>query len=318
MKAYIYNQYGPADVLELDDFAMPKIEADQVLVRIKAVGLNPVDYKIRSGDLKLFTGKKFPKQIGADLAGVVEKVGKNVTTFQVGDEVFGMLDAMKGGAYAEFAAVSENALAYKPQSISFEEAAGLPVAALTALHGLHTFGKVKENMKVLVNGSSGGVGTFAVQIAKAFGAHVTAVCSTRNIAQAKELGTDEIIDYTKDNIFKTAEKYDIFFDAVGSKSFLKVRKYLNINGLYTTTLPGPSSMLTLPFVPLLGSKKLKMIMISPKNADFKTLSFMIGEEKIKTVIDKVYPFNEAVEAQEYLETGKAQGKVILSLESEKE
>lgn len=318
MKALMYKEYGKADVLEFNDLAMPEVGENQVLVRVKAAGLNPVDYKVRNGDLKMFTGKKFPKQIGADLSGVVETVGKGVSTFQVGDEVFGLADAMKGGACAEFAIVPEIALAYKPQSISFKDAAGLPVAALTALRGLHTQGKLKEGMKVLINGSSGGVGTFAVQMAKAFGAEVTAVCSTRNKTQAKELGADDVIDYTKENIFSSGNKFDIIFDAVGNQSFLKVRKYLKIGGVYTTTLPTASSIFTLPFVPLLGSKKLKIIMISAKNADFKTLSFLIGEQKIKTIIDEVYPFSDAVEALKYLETGKATGKVILSLEDSDE
>jgi len=235
MKAVFYNRYGSPDVLEIGELEKPTINDDEILVKAYASSVNPVDWKIRKGSLKIFTGKKFPKGVGADTVGTVVEVGEKVTGFDIGDEVYGKLSGFNGSACAEFIVAKPEDLAHKPKNLDYNEAAAVPLAALTAYQSLINQGGITKSSKVLVNGCSGGVGHFAVQIAKAMGADVTGVCSTKNVKLSKELGADKVIDYTKENVTDNDVKYDIFFDAVANQSYGKIKPILNKNGRYVTT-----------------------------------------------------------------------------------
>ncbi|MEN8155299.1 MAG: NAD(P)-dependent alcohol dehydrogenase, partial [Acidobacteriota bacterium] len=237
MKAVAYNKYGAPDVLEITEKNKPELPADKILVKVKASSVNPVDYKIRRGDMKALTGKIFPKLAGSDFAGVVEDKGSAVEDFRKGDKVYGFMNPMKGGAYAEFIIVDPEKTALMPDNLSFEEAASMPVAALTALQALSYLGNVKEGTSVLINGATGGVGSFAVQIAKALGAEVTGLCSGKNMEFCKKLGADNVFDYSKDGLAGSGKKFDVFFDAAAKTNFSKSKMYLKKRGIYITTIP---------------------------------------------------------------------------------
>jgi len=226
MKAVIINRYGSPDVLQYQDVELPQIKRDQLLVRVHAASVNPIDWKIRKGMLRLFTGNSFPMILGFDVSAEVVEVGQSVTQFKPGDLIYARLDQLPGGAYAEYAAVAAKVAALKPENLTHEEAAAVPLAALTALQALRDEGGLQPGHKVLINGSSGGVGTFAVQIAKAMAAEVTAVCSPKNIELAKTLGADHTLDYTQQDFTQDVARYDIIFDAVGNRSFAQ-RLFVN-------------------------------------------------------------------------------------------
>jgi len=312
MRVIRYYQYGPPDVLRVEKAEKPVCGAGQVLVRTKAVSINPVDYKVRSGQLKLFTGRRFPKVPGADFSGEVVEVGSNVNDFQVGDQVFGMLNAFKGGTCAEYILANPGLMALKSERIGFEDAAALPVAALTALQGLRDAGKIKEENRVLINGSSGGVGHFAVQIAKALNAHVTAVCSNRNVDFSKNLGADQVIDYTKDDPLETNEKYDIFFDVVSNTPFSKAKPVLSQKGVYIATLPAPLKILQSIYTPLTGGQTVKLSAVKTRREDFDTLTGLMNTNKLKSVISKTYPLKDIQAAHEEIESGHVRGKIVVT------
>ena len=312
MKAVFYNKYGTADVLEVGDLKKPIINDDEILVESQATSVNPVDWKIRNGSIKIFTGKKFPKGLGGDIAGKVAAVGENITEYKVGDEVYGKLSGFKGNAYAEFAVAKPGDLFRKPINLNFIQAATVPLAALTAYQALVHQGELTKSSKVLINGCSGGVGHFGLQIAKALGADVTGVCSTKNIVLAKKLGADKVIDYTEKNVIASKEKYDIFFDAVANQSYGKVKPLLNKNGRYVTTLPSVGVILN--FVTgLFSSKKAKMINVKSNPRDLQTITEMIESAKVEPIIDKIYPLEEVSNAHRHSETGRVIGKLALSI-----
>jgi len=312
MKAAFYNKYGSPDVLEIGELEKPKIKEDEILVQAYASSVNPVDWKIRKGDMKIFTGKKFPKGVGADTVGKITEVGEKVTGFNIDDEVYGKLSGFKGSAYAEFVVAKPEDLAPKPKNLGYNEAATVPLAALTAYQALVNQGGMTKNSKVLVNGCSGGVGHFAVQVAKELGADVTGVCSTKNTKLAKELGADKVIDYTKENIVKSKDKYDIIFDAVANQSYGKIKPILNKNGRYVTTLPSVGAILS-PITGLLSSKKAKMINAKSNPQDLQRITKMIENGKVKPVIEKIYPLEDVREAHRHSETGRVVGKLALSI-----
>ncbi|MDY6897559.1 MAG: NAD(P)-dependent alcohol dehydrogenase, partial [Cyanobacteriota bacterium] len=258
MKAMVIYEYGGADVLRYEEVEAPKIKPDELLVKVHAAGVNPIDWKIRKGMLKVISGNKFPMIIGFDLAGEVLEVGSQVESFRVGDEIYGSL-SVPGGAYAELAAVSQKVAAVKPANVSFEEAAALPVAALTALQSLRDKANIQPSQTVLVNGASGGVGIFAVQIAKALGAEVTGVCSSKNLDFVKSLGADFTIDYTQQDFTQNQVQYDIILDAVAKQTFDNCKKVMKPNGVYVTTLPSFQNMISIGLTSLFGSKKAKFI-----------------------------------------------------------
>jgi NADPH:quinone reductase-like Zn-dependent oxidoreductase len=325
MKAIVHCEYGGPEVLTLAELEKPVPTDKQVLVRVHAVALNPLDLMIRGLlPLRPFTGMRKPKdtRVGVDYSGTVEAVGKNVTQFKPGDEIFGGTR----GALAEYVCVlPDRGITLKPVNVTFEQAAGVPVAGLTALQGLRDKGKIKAGQKVLVNGASGGVGTFAVQIAKSFGTEVTAVCSTRNLEMVRSIGADHVIDYTKEDFTKTDQRYDLIFDLVGNHSFSERRRILTPNGLCVMGGLGGSgwhdetgARLLGELKALLGSlfttQKFVTYLANLNKADLTILSDLMREGKVTPVIDKTYKLADAAAALTYLETGRARGKVIVTLE----
>lgn len=318
MKAFLFEKYGSPDVLALKEVAKPIPNDDEVLIKVKATAVNPLDWHRLRADpfiVRFSDGLRKPKNIfiGADIAGEVEAVGKNVTQFQPGDAVYGEIGT---GGLAEYVCAVEKAIVAKPAHISFVEAAAVPVAALTALQSLRDHGQLQAGQSVLINGASGGVGTYAVQIAKAFGATVTAVCSTRNIELVRSLGADYVIDYTKKDLTKSSQKYDLILDNVGNLSVANYKHLLNDNG--TAVVAGFTKLGRMLSVIVLGglsskfgNKKIGPMLASPTQDDLLDLNELLEAGKVKSVIDKCYPFAESAEAIRYLETGRVRGKVVV-------
>ncbi|MBN2598673.1 MAG: NAD(P)-dependent alcohol dehydrogenase [Marinifilaceae bacterium] len=307
------KKYGAPDVLEIANLARPQVDHNQVLVEVYASSVNPVDWKIRKGSLKLFMRKKLPCVLGGDIAGRIVEIGKNVQFFRVGDEVFGKIDITKNGAYAEYVATSACHLALKPQKMNFEEAATLPLAGLTALQALRNMGNIRKGMSVLVNGCSGGVGSFAVQLAKAYDCKVTGVCSNRNVQFAKELGADQVVDYFEQDIVSLQEEYDIFFDVVGNQEYSKVKHILQRGGVFVTTLPSFNILLLGSIHNLVSSKKMKKIFVQESKADLELLADFVDAGLLKTYIDKSYDLIDIDKAHQYSETGRVVGKLSLKI-----
>jgi NADPH:quinone reductase-like Zn-dependent oxidoreductase len=319
MRAIIYEKYGPPDVLQLKEVEKPTPKEDEVLVKVHAASVNTLDLAMRGPFLaRIITGgllKPKVQRLGADLAGRVEAVGSTVTQFQPGDEVFG-----RGlGAFAEYVCASENKLALKPANISFEAAAAVPVAAFTALQGLRDKGQIQPGQKVLINGASGGVGTFAVQIAKSFGAVVTAVCSTRNLDQARSIGADRVIDYTKEDFTQNGQQYDLILAVNGYHPISAYKRALTPKGIYVTA--GGSlaqifqSMLLGPLVSMTGSKRIGFMGVAkPNKKDLVFIKELLEAGKVVPVIDRRYPLSETSEALRYLGEGHARAKVVITVE----
>jgi NADPH:quinone reductase-like Zn-dependent oxidoreductase len=328
IKAIVYCDYGSSDGLKLVDIAKPVPNDDQVLVKVRAASVNPYDWHFMRGKpyimRMMIGGLRKPKdtRLGVDFAGTVEAVGKNVTQFKPGDEVFGG----RSGAFAEYVCVraDRGGIALKPANITFEQAGAVQIAGLTALQAVRDKGKVQPGQKVLINGASGGVGTFAVQIAKVFGAHVTGVCSTRNVDMVKSLGADQVIDYTKEDFAKGSERYDVILDNVPNHSLSECRGVLTPNGKYVmiggggphdSPWIGPfgrviNARLMSPFI----SQEMGMMMAEVKKDDLNILADLMQSGKVTTVIDRRYKLSEVPEAIRYLEQGHARGKVVITLE----
>ncbi len=326
MKAIVYCDYGLAN-LKLENVERPTPNDDQVLVRVRAASVNPYDWHFVEGTPKIMrmmgVGLRKPKdtRLGVDFAGTVEAVGKDVTQFKPGDEVFGG----RGGAFAQYVCVrAGRAVALKPTNLTFEQAASVNIAGITALQAIRDKGKVQPGQKVLINGASGGVGTFAVQIAKSFGADVTGVCSTRNADLVRSLGADHVVDYTKEDFTKSEQRYDVILDNVTNRSLLECRRVLTPKGKYVMIggggpndqgLIGPlanpiKAMLLSPFV----SQEMGMMMADTSQKDLTILADMIQSGKVKPVIDRTYKLSEVPAAIAYLEQGHARGKVVITLE----
>ena len=311
-------------MLELRDVDKPALEDGRVLVNVRAASVNPADWhSMHGGIARLFgNGLRRPKdpRVGTDVAGRVEAVGKNVTRFRPGDEVFGACP----GSLAEFASAREDRLALKPANVSFEQAGAVAVAATTALQGLRDRGHIEAGQKVLVNGASGGVGTFAVQIAKAFGAEVTAVCSPRNVEQARALGADHVIDYTRSDFTKNGQRYDLIYDMVGNHSVSAYKRALNPGGRCVVAgagFPHLSVLRLLGFLLIaparskLGDKKVGFMGIAKLNdKDLEILKDLMATGKVAPVIDRQFSLNEAADAMRYLGEGHARGKVVVTVE----
>jgi len=324
MKAIVYRCYGSPDVLKFEDIARPTAADNEVLVKVHAAAVNPLDWHYMRGTpyiMRMDAGLGAPKnpQLGVDFAGTVEAVGRNVTRFRPGDEVFGG----RTGAFAEYVRVREDrALALKPANVTFEQAAAVPIAAITALQALRDKGRIQPGQKVLINGASGGVGTFAVQIAKSFGAEVTGVCSTRNVEMVRSLGADHVIDYTQEDFTKGGQRYDLILDNVGNHSLSEYRRVLNPKGAFVVVggpnngqwigpMIGPiKASLLSPFV----SQKLVMILAQLNKEDLTILHDLMQAGKVTPVIDRRYSLSEVPAAIRYLEEGHARGKVVISLE----
>ena len=321
MKSIVYTKYGSPDVLQLKDVEQPTPKDDEVLIKIRAASVNAYDWHFLTADIFLIRlmggGLLKPKdsRLGADVAGRIETVGRNVKQFQPGDEVFGMV---KGG-FAEYASAPESALWLKPVNTSFDEAAAIPMAAITALQGLRDEGHIQAGQKVLINGASGGVGTFAVQIAKSFDTEVTAVCSTRNLEQARSIGADHVIDYTKEDFTKNGQQYDLVFAANGYHSLSDYKRALTPKGIYVmaggTMAQIFQSMLMGSMMSETGGRKMGGVRAKQSQNDLVSIKELFEAGKVKSVIDRRYPLSEAAEALRYLGEGHARGKIVITLEN---
>lgn len=318
MKAIVYTKYGSPEVLQFKEVEKPTPRENEVLVKIYATSANAADWHLMRAEpflARLENGLLKPKnmKLGADVAGRVEAVGRNVKQFQVGDEVFGCMPLNELGGFAEYVSANEDALALKPTRLTFEQAAAVPLAAFTALQGLRDKGQIQPGQKVLINGASGGVGTFAVQIAKSFGTEVTGVCSTRNLDMVRSIGADHVADYTKEDFTQNGQKYDLIFDAVGNRSVSDYQRALSPSGI--CAVAGFTSLSRLFQFMLLGGKKVGLMETAKGNKkDLLFIKELLEAGKVVPVIDRCYPFSEVADAIRYLETGHAKGKVVITVE----
>ena len=329
MKA-AYTRYGPPDVIEVDDLEKPVPRENEVLIKVRAASVNPLDWKTMTGGpyiVRLLLGLRKPKikQLGVDVAGKVETVGRNVTQFKPGDSVFGTCR----GAFAEYACTCQSAklmksaLVMKPDNVTFEQAAAAPVAALTALQGLRDKGRIQPGQKVLINGAAGGVGTFAVQIAKSFGTYVTGVCSTRNVDLVRSIGADRVIDYTQEDFTRSGQRYDLLFDAVGNHSLSACRRVLNPKGILIM-VGAPKDLRVIDLLAsVIGafvlswfvSQRLVIFLAKSNTEDLAIVGQLLATGKVTSVIDRRFSLSEVPEALRYLEEGHARGKVTITLEN---
>jgi len=325
MKTMVQDEYGSPDVLKLRDIDKPEIGDDAVLVHVRAAGVNPGDWAIMSGlpyIARPVYGLRKPKNAvrGTDVAGTVEAVGANVSRLQRGEEVFGWCSGL-GGAFAEYAAASEDALAPKPTNLTFEQAAAVPMAGIVALQALRDHGNVRAGQKVLINGASGGIGTFAVQIAKAFGAEVSGVCSTRNLEMVRLIGADHVIDYTRVDFTQRDERYDFVLDNVANHSLSDLRRALtpagtlvpNGGGFDNHWFAGGGRVIGAHVLNRFVSHKLRPFVVSPKLEDLLALKELIEAGKVTPVIDRAYPLGEASQAIDHVGEGHARGKVAITV-----
>ena len=326
MKAIVYEKYGPPDVLQLKEVAKPVPKDNEVLIRVYATVVTAEDPRMRSFTYpplvwlpsRIALGLRKPKNpiLGDELAGEIEAVGKDVKRFKEGDQVYGVT-GMSLGAYAEYKCMpEEKVLAAKPANMTYEEAAAVPAGALTALIFLRDKGNIQSGQKVLINGASGSVGTYAVQLAKYFRAEVIGVCSTTNLELVKSLGADKVIDYTKEDFTKSGQTYDIIFDAVNKSSFSHCKGSLKQRGVYLSTVPGLAILLQMLWTSMVGSKK-AVFAATSFNYSIKDLIFLkelIEAGKIRSVIDRRYPLEQIAEAHRYVETGHKKGNVVITLE----
>jgi len=296
--------------LQIKEIAIPLPRSGEILVRIHAAGINPVDYKIRNGSLKFIYRGKFPCILGRDIAGVVEQAGEK-SGYRPGDEVFGML-SLNGGGYAEFATVKESHLCRIPEGISMAEAAATPLASLTAFQSLQKGPRINKGDGILINGASGGVGSFAVQIAKAMGANVTGVCSKNNIEFVQSLGADQVIDYNNEDFTRLNQKFHKVFDAVAKSSFSKCRKILKKGGIYISTIPGKGLLFHKTFN-FISKKKADFIMVRPSGNDLVLISDFIKKGLVRPRVQRAFPLEEGAQAHKLIETERVRGKLVLSV-----
>lgn len=325
MKTIVYHEYGSPAVLELRDIDGPVVTDDGVLVRVQAASVNPIDWHTMTGTpylMRMDGGLRKPKSetLGVDFAGTVEAVGKDVTQFREGDEVFGG----RSGAFAEYVCVPQDrAMVVKPANLTFEEAAAVPVAALTALQGLRDKGQIQPGQRVLINGASGGVGTFAVQIAKAHGAEVTGVCSTRNVDLVRSIGADHVIDYTQEDFTRSDQRYDLMLDIAGSRSWSACRRVLDpqatlviVGGPKTNRLIGPlGHVVKVRLAAFRSSRKVVFFLTKMNKADLVVLRELLEAGKATPVIDRRYELNEIPDALRYLGEGHERGKVVITVQT---
>ncbi len=312
MRAIGFRRYGPPEVLEA--FELPRAEPGpgEVLIRVAAAGVNPADWALRGGQIRLFVRLKLPFVPGSDVAGVVEAVGPGVTRVEPGEAVFAMTPAASGGGYAEFVTVAEHDVARVPPELTLAEAASVPLAALTALQALRDKAGLGSGDHVLINGASGGVGTFAVQIAKAMGARVTATCSGRNVALVRGLGADEVLDYAREDVTAGEARYDAIFDAVGNHTIGQWRRVLLPKGVVVTVIPALGVIRQHLLARLSGGEqRLRSVFVRPGGADLEVVAGWISAAQVRPVIDQNYPLCDAIAAHRYSESRRVRGKLIL-------
>ena len=313
MKAAVIHKYGPPEVLKIEDVPEPKAKPSKILVEVYAAGLNPKDILVRKGKFKPLSGNRFPMILSSDYAGIVLDPGRS-TSLKVGDKVYGMMNGMRVGSTTEKVLVKEKELAKMPEGIGFEEAAGVPLAGLTALQALRNLGKVHPGQRVCINGASGGVGSLAIQIAKCLGAEVISVSSDRNLALCKSLGADKMLDYKKEDWVKELTDIQVFFDVFGNYSLPKVAASLTKTGRYISTLPRVSTVRSHVFTRFSPQKGM-LVIVNSRATDLRWMAQHIQEKKIRPVVDSVFPLEKIQEAHKRVETKRSRGKVIIQVKS---
>jgi NADPH:quinone reductase-like Zn-dependent oxidoreductase len=313
MKAVLYHRYGGPEVLEYADLPEPAIGDRQVLIKVHAAGVNPVDSRLRRGAPRI-PFLRWPRIPGVDIAGEIVRVGRSVTRFQPGEAIYAMLSPFSSsGGCAEYAAVPERAVARKPGKLTFEEAAAVPLAALTALQALRNQGRIARGHDVLINGASGGVGSFAVQIARVYGAEVTAVTSRHNMEFVQTLGANSVIDYASEDFTVSPSRYDLIFDAVGLRSFRTCQHALRPKGTYVSTLPKLSTVIRMMTGPLAGGKQARVLTVRARGTDLEQLTTWIEAGQVRPQIDRILPLSKTAEAHAYSEGGHARGKIVIDV-----
>ncbi|MEQ8715313.1 MAG: NAD(P)-dependent alcohol dehydrogenase [Cyclobacteriaceae bacterium] len=312
MKAVVINRYGEPSELRLVEVPKPVLKAGRILVKVRYTSVNPIELLQRAGKFKIPVGNGFPRILGSDFSGVVSEVGDGVTAFRPGDKVFGMRSTIEGGAYAEYVSVKSSQLSLMPGNFSFEEVAGLPLVALTTWQAVVGLARFKAGQTVLVNGASGGVGVYAVQLIKALGGHVTAVCSYRNEELVKSLGADVVLDYTKISIVDLGKHFDIYYDAHGNYSLGEVAHLLNKSGTYVSTIPSVKNFATHGLI-MFSRKKGKVVVVKPNAQQLERIKTMCEEGQIKPIIDSTFDLSEMPQAHERIRTKRATGKVVIKV-----
>ena len=317
MKKIIYSKFGGPEVLQIAEVPVPTVQETSLLIKVKAVSINPLDWKIRNGEMKLMSGSKFPRGIGIDFSGIVEETGTTVTKYNKGDEVFGILDVFKGGALSEYVAVEEKDIAIKPKNISFEQAAAMPVVGSAALQIFKTLVSLKKGTEILINGASGGIGMFATQIANMSGAIVTTVVGDSGIRAVEDWGTDFVINYRNEDVLKGNKQYDIVIDLSGKMPFGKAKQIMKHSSAYIHTAPGPKEIISSFFVNLFSGKKYKLLMLKPAPEYLAELR-SYAENGIEIVVSKIYPFHSFNKAYTEAPNGKFIGKAVVAMEELKQ
>ncbi len=314
MKAITCKKYGSTEVLQVDSLPKPKPKKNEVLIEVHAASVNPVDWKIRRGQLIIKTGVKPPHILGSDFAGTVQAIGSQVNYLQVGDQVWGKFDSFKGGSYAQWVTAKAQELSLKPDNIDWFGAASIPNVALTAYQAMVVISGLQAGQRVMINGASGGVGLMAVQIAKTMKCHVTAVCSRKNVALLESLGADVVLDYRKEDILTTSKTYDVFFDCVANQSFFKVRKTLKAGGVHIKTTPDFMSLLGQLVKPF-NIKRPDHVMVKPNHQHLLQLKQWVENKQLKPIVQQVLPMTEVARAHQISEAGHVVGKLVLGMQT---
>jgi len=314
MRAAVLHDYGPPEKLAAEKVPLPTCGRRQLVIRVRAAGVNPIDWRIRSGSLRWLLPASFPLVLGFDVAGEIVDLGAEAEAggWQVGEEVLAFLNNRHGGGYAEYAAADADVVVRKPENVTFEEAAGVPLAASTALQALRDHGSVKDGHEVLINGASGGVGHFAVQIAVLLGARVTGVCSGENLDFVRQLGAEEVIDYRREDFAKREQTYDVVFDVAAKCTYRQCRRALKPHGRYVTTVPSAGNLLQ-QALNLVSRRDCKTMLVRAKGDDLRQIAQWIAEEKVRPVVQRTYPLEEAAAAHRASEAGHARGKLVVSI-----
>jgi NADPH:quinone reductase-like Zn-dependent oxidoreductase len=315
MKAAVIDRFGPGAELQLQDIPVPQITPDQLLIEVHATSVNPIDWKIADGQMAGRYGREFPMVLGFDVSGVVARAGSNVTGFRPGDAVFARSDNGPGGCYAEFVALNPRTVTARPATLSHAEAAAIPLAGLTALNGLRTVAQLRAGQRALVNGACGGVGVFAVQLARILGAHVTAVCGTDKLALARELGADAVIDYQRGDSLAAGHTFDVIYDTVGALSYPQARERLTEAGLYLTLVPAPGIEFFMPGQTGRKARGGYFVVWTPTAADLKLLGDWAQDRRLRPVIDSVYSLAQINAAHLRSRSLRARGKIVIQVRS---
>ncbi|MEO7048479.1 MAG: NAD(P)-dependent alcohol dehydrogenase [Ferruginibacter sp.] len=313
MKKIIYSKFGGPEVLQIAEVPIPAVRETTVLIKVKAVSINPLDWKIRNGEMKLMSRSKFPKGIGIDFSGIVEETGSVVDKYKKGDEIYGIMDVFKGDALSEYITVREKDIAIKPLNISFEQAAATPVVGSAALQILKTLVSMKKGTEVLINGASGGIGMFATQIAKLNGAMITTVVSDSGIQAVTDWGADFVVNYQNEDVLKAGKQYDVVIDLSGKMPFSKAKQIMKPSSVYIHTAPGPKEIISSFFINFFSSKKYKLLMLKPSPEYLAVLS-AYAENGIAIVVSKVYPFYSFKNAYTEVPNGKFIGKAVITMD----